>query len=82
MRPAAEELQHLLRLGRRARLPQHPDVADDQRVDPEHRLLRRVFDGARFPDRMLERIVAALLVARRDDLERDLELSEDRAPLR
>ena len=37
---------------------------------------------ARLADRVLERVVAQLLVARRDDVERDPQLLEDRAPLR
>ena len=56
-------------------------VDDDFRVDAEHRSLAAL-DRARLPGRELEWIVAALFVLGRNHDERDVQLLEDRPPLR
>jgi hypothetical protein len=80
VRAPRQPLEHRLRLGRARRFPERFAVDDDLGVDAEHRQVAAV-DRARLARRELEWIVAMLLVTRRDDRERDVQLLEDRAPL-
>ena len=63
-----------------SRLAENRAVERDDRVDAQHGRVAPV-DGASLAGRMLDRVVADLLVARRLDTERDPQL-EDRPPLR
>ena len=82
MRPPAERLEHLRRVGRVARLADPAAAADDDRVDAEHRPPGPV-DRPRLAGGVLERVaVGRLDEVGRDDLERDRELLEDRPALR
>ena len=90
MRPSRQLLEHPLGVARVLRLRVEAPAEHDGRVDTEHRpAVRLVRDGARLPERVganellrvgLGRIV--LLVARRDGVERNAELVQDRPPLR
>ena len=79
---AGEQREHPARVGLVGRLSELLAVADNDGVDAEHRPVAAV-DRARLPGRVLEGVAARLLdVVGGDDLERDLELREDRPALR
>jgi hypothetical protein len=77
---AGQEVEHLLRLSFARRLAKHASVAADDRVDAEDRPLTSI-DRPSLARRVLERVVAELVVAGRDDVEGDAELFQDRAAL-
>ena len=78
----AEQLQHLSGLRRVTGLADSPACADDDRVDAEHRPPRPV-DRPGLAGGVLERVaVGRLLETGCDDLEREVELLEDRPALR
>ena len=81
MRSPRETLEHRPGLGGVGRLAEDGAVQHDHRVDAEHERLAPV-DGSGLADRVLDGIVADLLVGRSDDLERDPQLLEDRPSLR
>ena len=62
-------------------LPERLTVHDDLGVNPEHRAVTTV-NRARLPRRELHRIDSGLLEPRRNDLERNPQLLENRPPLR
>src|SRR5262249_31769815 len=84
-----QRLQDLFRLPRARRLAVRASVERDRRVDAEHRPLAGLReDRARLAERVLADELlridvrnVALFVARLDDVERDAELMQDRAPL-
>ena len=91
MRLAAELFEHLLGLGRVGRLAEDPAVQHDGCVDADDRpLVRAIGDGPRLagarararPAPRRRRGGVCFFVSRRDDVERDAQLLEDRSALR
>jgi hypothetical protein len=69
---ATEQIQHLGRVADLGGLPEDAPGADHDRVDAEHGTVAAVHRPC-LAGRVLERVVARLLEARRDDLERNSE---------
>ena len=76
-----ERREYLRRFRRRSCLSEPAPVQEHVRVHAEHDATVAV-DRPRLPRRVLDRVVADLLVPGRDDDERDPELLQDRATLR
>jgi hypothetical protein len=81
VRSPGEKLERALGIRSIDRLAEDDAVANDHRVDAKNGTLVGL-DGARLPRSVLDRVIAALDVIRRNDLERDVQLVEDRASLR
>ena len=81
VRSSRQSLEHLARRVRGRRLAEPLPVEEHVRVDAEHELPAALY-RARLPGRVLDRVVADLLVVGRNDDERDGEQFEEFPPLR